>query len=148
MYANEDLMLKFFYENDKELDFLAIEEYFTDSDFGQYQPILDKMLLSNLIDQTRYQVFKITDIGREVYKRKLRDEKSKRRAEWPKTNWILADIIKIMIGLILGYCLRVATETNNNPRQHQIPTYQQLPKNPDTSRNLNLHSFYFPPFLK
>jgi hypothetical protein len=55
-----------------------------------------------------------------------------RKSDWPKRNWFLADLIKIAIGLALGFLLRIATEPTRNQSQVQKEVFQQLPNNLNT----------------
>ena len=67
-------------------------------------------------------------------KKKTLQDKTVGRGNWTKRNWLIADTIKVVIGLLLGFFIRIATEPTRTLPSDQIQPSQLLPKNPDTVR--------------
>ena len=76
MFANEDSMLKFFYDEGRELTLLEIDRRFTSSDYGELVDVLASLEKKNLIKWMRFEVWIITDIG--ISHSSLRKRKEKK----------------------------------------------------------------------
>ena len=102
------------------------------------------------LDET---TFKATPEGVLAFKsNRYLDEVEERKANWPRRNWFLYDLLKItmgvIIGLMLGYYFRKATEPKNNQLPSQNKSYQPLPKSPDAGGKKNsAYSHKIQPFF-
>jgi len=117
-------MFEYFYKQNKELTLLDLNNYFDNSDYKELTNVISPLLKQNLISQPRYQVWGITDIGRKEYLRKELETKTKKREDWYKRNWLLADIIKYVIGAIVGAAITATTLLTCNPKRPQVSKSQ------------------------
>jgi hypothetical protein len=104
MFANEDLMLKFFYDEGRELTLLEIDRHFTSSDYGELVDVLAALEKKNFIKWMRYEVWVITDIGVNHFE-EFRSLK-KINAPRNKGRSVIRDaIIAFVIALAVGFLI-------------------------------------------
>lgn len=126
MYASEDLMLEYFYKQNKEVTLSDIDQYFSSSDYGQLIAAISPLVKENILMQPKNQVWAITEIGRKEYLRRKLESKTKLREDWYKRNWLLADAIKYVIGAIIGAAITATTLLTCSPKKPQ-ESKQQYP---------------------
>jgi hypothetical protein len=102
-------------------------------DVDDYDNVLLQLRrLGYIEDVGELHLIQFTPAGKKLYKKHLKEKRGEAKEKWPKQNWILADVIKIAIGLVLGYVLRIATEPKPIQQGTQTQSYQVSPKTPDS----------------